>query len=129
MRYSRLDHTYDVLKLMEEHKISRNEITYEYVIGHLIEQENLELALQWLAEMGKEDLPPTLKTIQSLIRLAADKGDTRLAIDLAVNFERSTPRILDAVTWYRCLTAAADSLYVRWPTLVPCIMNAHCYLL
>ncbi|KAI0085155.1 hypothetical protein BDY19DRAFT_897240 [Irpex rosettiformis] len=111
MRYSRLDHTYDVLKLMDEHNVAKNETTYEFVICRLIQQENLELGLQWLAEMSKEDLSPTMKTIQSLVQLAADKGHARLAIELAVNFEQSTPRILEASAWYHCLIAAADSLY------------------
>jgi hypothetical protein len=113
MRFSRIDHTYRVLELMKEYRIPMNEITYEYVISRMIAQDNLELAMQWLAEMGKEDLPPTLTTVQSLIKLAASKSHSRLAIDLAVSFELSTPRILDGETWYQCLIAAGDSLYVR----------------
>jgi len=96
---------------MEEHQIPMNEITYEHVINRLVAQGNLELALQWLAEMGDQELSPTLRTVQSLIQLAAQMSHARLAIDLAINFENSSPRLLDAETWYQCLISAARTLY------------------
>ncbi|KAI0339814.1 hypothetical protein BDW22DRAFT_1335411 [Trametopsis cervina] len=111
MRLSKVDYTYKILDLMAAEGFSMDESTYELVIQRFIRQENLELSLQWLAEMSSYDIPPTLNTIQSVVQLACKRSHAKLAIDIAVNFESTTPRILDAETWYYCLMASADALY------------------
>lgn len=97
---------------MEARNISLTEMTYQYVIQRLVRAEALELCLQGLAEMGERQVVPSLKTMFAIIQLACQLSHSRLAIDLAVNFEQSSPRLLDAQTWYTCLIAAADTLYV-----------------
>lgn len=107
-----MDDHYRVLELMEAHNVSLSDVTYQFIITRLARAEALELSLQWLAEMGQHNLTPTIKTISAVIELASSLGHSRLAIDLALNYEQSTPRLLEAQTWYSCLIAAADALYV-----------------
>lgn len=97
---------------MEARNLDMTDMTYQFVIFRLVRSEALELSLQWLAEMGTKGLTPTMKTMAALVELACQLSNSRIAIDLALNFEQSSPRMLEAQTWYNCLIAAADTLYV-----------------
>ncbi len=97
---------------MGEYGVSPNQTTYEIVILRLVDSENLELSLQFLAEMNKLELGPTLKTIQAIINLACDIGHPRLALELADAFESTSVRRLESEVWMNCLECAADHLYV-----------------
>lgn len=104
--------TWRLLDLMGEYSISPNQTTYEIIILRLVESENLELALQFLAEMNKLELGPTLKTMQAIINLACDIGYPRLALELADAFESTSVRRLESEVWMNCLACAAEHLYV-----------------
>lgn len=98
---------------MKQFNITPNEITYEIIIFRYTESGNLELALQYLAEMGTRGLSPTLKTAGSIINTANRRGFPRLALDLADAFEQSSVRRLEGSVWMECLIASSDALFVR----------------
>lgn len=112
MRYETIEFMLKVWDLMLAHGIRPNEFTYEILILFTCKTENLEFALQKLSDMSHEDLAPTLKTAQSIVSLACDVNQPRLAVELAEAFERSSVRRLDGIVWMKCLTASAEALYV-----------------
>ena len=101
-----------VLRLMEEWRIQPNEITYEIIITLLARAQRLELALQYLAQLGRAGLSPTLKTASAIITTAAELGFPRLALDLALAFEETSVRRLDTEVWVDVLISSAEALYV-----------------
>ncbi|CAL1706575.1 unnamed protein product [Somion occarium] len=103
--------TWIILDLMEQYDIPPNNKTYELIISRMCEADNLESALQQLAEMNKLGLSPTLQTAEAIIRLACKLDSPRLALDLADAFEETAVRRLDGVVWMECLSASADALY------------------
>ncbi|KAH9892476.1 hypothetical protein C8Q73DRAFT_649226 [Cubamyces lactineus] len=100
-----------VLKLMDEWSIQPNEITYEIIITRLARVQRLELALQYLAQLGRAGLSPTLTTASAIITTAADLGFPRLALDLALAFEETSVRRLDGEVWVDVLISCAEALY------------------
>ncbi|KAI0663615.1 hypothetical protein C8Q70DRAFT_906868 [Cubamyces menziesii] len=100
-----------VLKLMEEWNIQPNEITYEIIITRFTQVRRLELALQYLAQLGRAGLSPTLNTASAVISAAADMGFPRLALDLALAFEETSIRRLDGEVWVDVLISCAEALY------------------
>lgn len=113
MRYQNLERNWQIWNLMTVHGIHPNEFTYEHLIMYLCRQDNLELALQMLSEMGDKGLLASLKLTQSLIALACDMKYPRLAIELAEAFELTSVRRLEGSVWMKCLIASAEALYVR----------------
>lgn len=97
---------------MAEYDIAPNHKTYELVIGRMTQADNLESALQRLAEMNRAGLTPTLQTAEMIIRLACKFDLPRLALDLADTFEDTAIRRLDGNVWMECLISSAGSLYV-----------------
>lgn len=94
-------------------------VAYEIVITQLCKAENLELALQKLAEMSQLQMHPTIRITQNIVKSACRIGLCRLAVDVAEAFEDSSPRRLDGTTWMKCLMASADALYVSDLTPLP----------
>lgn len=105
--------TWRILDMMATYDISPNQTTYEIVILRLLESQNLELSLQYLAEMNKNGLTPSLKTVQGIIRTACALGYPRLALELADAFESTSVRRIENEVWLDCLGSAAEHLYVR----------------
>lgn len=113
MRHLDSSHMWDTLESMGRFEISPNESTYELIILRYAEAGHVELALQFLSELGERGLSPTLKSAQSIILAACKMGFPRLALDLADAFEQTSVRRLDSGVWVNCLIACAESLYVR----------------
>lgn len=103
---------WEILQLMDQSRVSPNESTYEPFVLHYAESDNLELALQYLSDMGQRGLSPTLKTAQGVIRSAGRLGFARLALDLAEGFEATSIRRLDVDVWVECLISCSEALYV-----------------
>lgn len=105
---------------MIDRGISPNIISYDIIIRRLAEEKYLELALSMLKEMEDRDLSPSAETAESIVILAANLGNARLALDLARSYETASVRPLSGETWVHCLAASAEKLYVRVPQLRYC---------
>ncbi|KAI9060300.1 hypothetical protein FKP32DRAFT_1595693 [Trametes sanguinea] len=111
------DELHDVLRAMEEWSILPNEFTYEIIITRLAHAQRLELALQYLANLPRLGLSPTLKTATAVITTAAYLGFSRLAVDLSLAFEQMSVRRLEGSTWSDILVSCAETLYADGVTL------------
>ncbi|KAH9935671.1 uncharacterized protein B0H18DRAFT_976775 [Fomitopsis serialis] len=100
-----------LVKTMQDRGIKPNEATYEILILRYLSAQQLELALQSLAQMNAAGLSPTLRTAQAVIKTAAALSLPRLALDLADSFEESSIRRLEADVWVDCLLTCAESLW------------------
>ena len=89
-----------------------NAATYDAAIGFYVEGENVDMALQKLAEMNDLGMNPSLTTAQNLVLSVAEQGLPRLAMDLAIAFEGSSLRRIDTETWVKLLVEFSDNLYV-----------------
>ena len=97
---------------MLEAEITPNVTSYEILITHLTEDENLEMALAILTEMEKRDLSPSTKTAENVVLLAAKQGNPRLALDLATTYENVSVQPLSAEAWVNVLASCAECLFV-----------------
>lgn len=89
--------------------------TYTTIINSFVDDGNIEMALQELYQMSEQGLDPELPAISPLIKKTAQFGHARLSIDLALAYEDSAIRRLEADIWTECLIASAKSLYVGSP--------------
>ncbi|KAI0630233.1 hypothetical protein C8Q77DRAFT_1063928 [Trametes polyzona] len=103
----------ELLQDMEHWGIQPNEITYEIIITSLSQAGRLELALQYLAKLAPAGLSPTLVTASAIIKCAANIGFARLALDLAIAFEETSVRRLEADVWSELLISCAEALYAE----------------
>ena len=97
---------------MEDAGVEQTEGTYTQLIQRHLDDSNLEMAFKLLVEMEGRGLTPTLRTAEGVIALAAERRMPRLALELAENFEASSPRRLDMHIWVSCLLASSECLYV-----------------
>ena len=111
---------WDVYKKMEASGIEPDATTYMLLIRRYTSVSNLEMALRLLVEMEGRELFPKLETAEEVIALAAARGQPRLAIDLAENFEASSIRRLGTQVWIQCLLASSESLYVSISMFCTC---------
>ncbi|KAG0693392.1 hypothetical protein DFH29DRAFT_964221 [Suillus ampliporus] len=102
---------WDILEKMDAENIPPNEQTFQLMIQRFTAGENLEFALQCVYEMGTRGLVLELPIAQDVIRMAAELGFPRLALDVAENFEATSVRRLSPETWMRCLASSAEVLY------------------
>ncbi|CDO75675.1 hypothetical protein BN946_scf184941.g28 [Trametes cinnabarina] len=107
------DELHEILRSMESWGIHPNELTYEIIITRLARSHRVELALQFLANMPRLGLSPTLSAASSVITAAADLGFARLALELALSFERMSIRRLEASTWVDVLVGCAEAVYAE----------------
>jgi hypothetical protein len=63
--------------------------------------------------MRTKHLIPDVAAAQAVIVLAANQGFPRLAVDIAVSFEKETVRKVEDSVWLACLHSSAAELYVR----------------
>ena len=103
---------WQVVDAMKKQGIEPDEQTYAFFIGRATTTESLELALQYIHEMETLGLVPQLTTVQDVIKLAADMDFSKLAVEIAQNFESRSSHRLSGETWMSCLTSSADMLYV-----------------
>lgn len=73
---------------------------------------NLELSLQYYFTHKTLGLIPELAPTQAVVKLAADSGYPRLAVDIVTWFEEKSVRRVDYSTWLACLASSAENLYV-----------------
>lgn len=97
---------------MPEAKITPDATSYEILITHVTKEHNLEMALAILTEMEKRDLSPSTETAESIVVLAARKGNPRLALDLATSYEAVSVRPLSPAVWAKVLASCAGYLFV-----------------
>lgn len=105
---------YQVLRRMSELGVLPDTSTYAHVIRKFVRAGNLEMVILHLVEMEEKGLSPRVETAEEIITFAASMGHPRLAIDLAVNFEKSTIRPLSSQVWIKCLISATGHLYVSY---------------
>jgi pentatricopeptide repeat protein len=101
-----------VLGKMNEIGVPPSSSTYSLIIARFVADGNLELALEYLNAMKARGTVPELRVAQSIIILAARQGYPRLALDLAVSFEKESVRRLEHEAWMNCLISCTDALYV-----------------
>ncbi|EIN11634.1 hypothetical protein PUNSTDRAFT_42835 [Punctularia strigosozonata HHB-11173 SS5] len=96
---------------MEEQGEQINEESYGHLIDRSCQARNLEMCLRLCAEAESRGLVPTLPAVEATIRLAAELGYARLAIELAEDFETKSVRRISPATWIACLESSAEALY------------------
>ncbi|KAG2150956.1 hypothetical protein DEU56DRAFT_880543 [Suillus clintonianus] len=106
---------WDIIDKMEAGNIPPNEQTFQLIIQRQTtsDKRNIEFALQCMYEMGTRGLAIELTISQDVIRTATELGFSRLAVDLAENFEATSVRRLSPETWMRCLASSAEGLYAE----------------
>lgn len=105
------------MEKMQELGVAPNAVTYDHLIRIFTNDNNLEVALRYLQIMKSQKITPSLRTIQSVILLAAKQGYPRLAIDIAVSLEEETIHRVESEIWMSCMAAAANDL---WVSFLPC---------
>ncbi|KAF9241570.1 hypothetical protein BU15DRAFT_44674 [Melanogaster broomeanus] len=110
-RWASADAIWEIVDEMKRQDIQPNEHTYALIIKRATTTESIELALRYMHEMRSRGLTPELTTAQDIIKLAADMGLPRLALDIAQTFEAQSLRRIDSETWMSCLMSSADMLY------------------
>lgn len=104
--------TWNIWDSMQEHHVEPDERLYERLIARLVNGQNLEVALQYLAEMGEKGISPTLRTVQGIIKLACYLHFPQLGMELAHAFNQTSVRQIDSQTWMVILIASSEALYV-----------------
>lgn len=112
MRAREMRGTWHLLQLMQEFGVEPDVKIFDLVITRLVESNNLELALQFLALMSDRGLTPLVSSAERVVRTACRLQHPRLAMDLAQSFEASSVRRLGGDVWMDCLIASAETLYV-----------------
>ncbi|KAJ7132806.1 hypothetical protein C8R43DRAFT_1239561 [Mycena crocata] len=112
-----------VLQKMDELGVVPNAATYTLLITRFVDDQNLEVALQYLQAMEAHNLLPEVAAAQAVIILAANQGYPRLAVDLAISFESTSVRKVEDSVWLACLHSSGADLYAEgvlksWYTLV-----------
>lgn len=85
---------------------------YSAILESLVEQGNVETALNYMFMMKNQDMLPELSTVQNVILLTANCGYSRLALELSAFYEKTALRRLDDAVWMACLASAAQNHYV-----------------
>ncbi|KAF7321337.1 Methyltransf-25 domain-containing protein [Mycena kentingensis (nom. inval.)] len=111
-RTERSPSVHAVLQRMQQLEVVPNSATYTHLITRFASENNLEECLKYLNEMTVAGLVPQLAAIQAVIVLAAKQEYPKLAIELAVSYEKSTRKVQDFV-WTACLHASAAQLYAE----------------
>ncbi|THH15657.1 hypothetical protein EW146_g4850 [Bondarzewia mesenterica] len=114
---------WDAFKQLQEVGLEPNSVTYMWMIRRYTVVKNLEMALLLLVEMEGRGLSPRIETAEDIILLATRSGTSRLAIDLAQNYEASSVRRLGTNVWVKCLLTATryfykDGVVLLWPKVV-----------
>lgn len=92
-------------------------MTISHIIDRFVYDGNLEGALKYLLSAEHRGLVPEAKSAQKVIIMAAQQNHARLAVELAMWFEKNSVRKLDRVVWVHCLLSSAENLYVCVPVL------------
>ena len=100
------------LHYLHESKIQPNPSMYSAILESLVEQGNVETALNYLFMMKNQDMLPELSAVQNVILLTANCGYSRLALELSAFYEKTALRRLDDAVWMTCLATAAQNHYV-----------------
>jgi pentatricopeptide repeat protein len=101
-----------MLSLMKSHNINLDAASYEHIVAHHANFQNVAMCLQTLDEIYSKDLLPTLRTVNMIIDCSCRAGMPRLALDVARVFEANSPRRLDAYAWLSVLDCSAEHLLV-----------------
>jgi len=110
-RPQEIDTIWTILDTMNQYHLEPDALTYQHLITRFSDADNLELAVQYLAQMNDQGLSPTYATASAIIGCACRLDFPRLAIDLANAYESTAVRRLDGEVWMRCLIACAGGLY------------------
>ncbi|KAF8639169.1 hypothetical protein AX17_001656 [Amanita inopinata Kibby_2008] len=100
-----------ILDKMNELGIQPNPAIYTFIISHFAADKNLELALRYFCDMKSRELVPQLRAAQVIVKLAADLGYPRLAIDIATSYEQWAVKKLEHGAWLSCLASSAQECY------------------
>lgn len=93
-------------------------MTISHIIDRFVYDGNLEGALKYLLSTEHRGLVPEAKSAQKVIIMAAQQSHARLAVELAIWFEKKSVRKLDRVAWVHCLLSSAENLYVSIAALL-----------
>lgn len=103
---------YTTLEDMKALGIHSDSKTYALVLERPLQNENVEMIVQGMAEMLSLGITPELDTAQRAIIIATRYGLPKLALELAHAFEFDSVRRLDSQVWLSCLICSAENLYV-----------------
>ncbi|CAA2976687.1 Hypothetical predicted protein [Olea europaea subsp. europaea] len=85
----------DILDVMDSRSVSYDAITYQILISYYCSKKNLEHALLLLSQIAGEGLAPTLEAYNSVILLAVNLHQARIAHDLVQSVQTESARKLD----------------------------------
>ncbi|KAJ3827970.1 hypothetical protein F5880DRAFT_1533489 [Lentinula raphanica] len=100
-----------IVRAMEEMGVEPNAATYGLIINYCVGSKNIENALRYLNIMKSKGIEPELRTLQTIVEIAAESGHARLALDIVNSFESDSVRRLESDVWINCLTAASSCLW------------------
>ncbi|SJL10134.1 uncharacterized protein ARMOST_13518 [Armillaria ostoyae] len=100
-----------ILDLMAQKGIRPNGETYQLIVQFFTAGKNVEIALQFLHEMKLAGFEPSLQTVRDIVIVVAEQGYSRLAVDLATEFEANSIRRLGPEPWLSCLVASAEDVW------------------
>jgi len=103
---------WSALQQMQEFGVKPSPSIYTAIIEAFVDQGNIEMALHYLFSMRNQDILPELSAVHDVVVLAANCGYSRLAIELASFYEKSSSRSLDDTVWMTCLASSAQNRYV-----------------
>lgn len=100
------------LNLLETYGLQMNALSYQLIITHHANNNNLAMCLQLLSDMQTDGVVPNIVTAQILIDLTSNRGLPRLALDIAHNYEANSSRRLEGRSWHHILISSSDALFV-----------------
>jgi len=98
---------------MKSQHITPDVSSYEHIVAHHANFQNVAMCLQTLDEIYSKGVLPTLRTANMIINCACRASMPQLALDIARAFEANAPHQLDAYSWLSVLECAAEHLLVR----------------
>ena len=101
---------------MNEYGVQRSAAVYAVLLKSYAAEHNLEPALRTYFQMKRENIALELSAAQTLVSVLAHVGYSRLAYEVAMNYEQESARSIPDHVWSEILACAAKNLDVRPPS-------------
>lgn len=99
---------------MKSHDVNVDAMSYEHIMVHFANFQNVPMCLQTLDEIYSKNLLPTLRTANMIIDCLCRAGMPQLALDVARVFDTNSARRLDTSAWLSVLGCSAEHLLVTY---------------
>ncbi|KAF8331089.1 uncharacterized protein EI90DRAFT_2921062 [Cantharellus anzutake] len=102
-----------VLQTMHSLGITLDAVSYHHIISHHANFLNIPMCLRVLEEMQNQGIVPKIETADIIVSAASKAKMPKLALDVALLFEKQSTRKLEGRTWMKVLIASADMFYIE----------------